>query len=336
MKPTALITGISGQDGWFLARFLLNQGFRVVGTSREPKKPELSQPPVVVQGVEPQIVKSDLLDSRQINEMIREHQPDQVYHLAAYHHSTAARAQRGSQELDEFMAFEAANVDSTYYFLSAIKNIKPSCRFFYAGSAHMFGAPSQSPQNEDTPFRPNSPYSITKVAAAGLCEMFRSRHGIYACTGILYNHESSRRSRDYVSKKIVRTALAIARGDADSLTLGDPDALVDWGFAGDYVEAMFLMLQQNQPHDFLISSGTSRRVRDFVQAAFDVLGLDCEKYLKVDPSLIGKRPALSYSGAQVGPYIGDSSRLRQATGWYPRTEFKFWVRQMVEDERLNA
>jgi GDPmannose 4,6-dehydratase len=313
---TALITGISGQDGTLLAELLHARGVEVVGVCRGAGSPRSS--------AVARMVPLDLRDGAALRALVAEVRPDECYHLAAYHRSSTTV----DAPADEERAYLETNLYATHTLLDALRAHRPDCRVFLAGSCHMFGDPNETPQNEDTPFRPTSLYGITKVASAHLGHLYRAQHGLFCATGILYNHESPLRGPGFVTQRIVRGAVAIARGRARELTVGDPDARVDWGWAADYVDAMRLMLAADAPEDFVIASGDLHSVREFATLAFARLGLDADQHLLQDPA--AHRPV---SRAQ---YFGDISRIRTRLGWSPSTPFAAWVSQLVDAELSGA
>jgi GDPmannose 4,6-dehydratase len=299
---TALITGSRGQDGCYLSSLLSAKGYRVIGVDRES--------PLV-----------NLLDPASVFALAQHDQPQEIYHLAAYHHSAQDKL---VDDLDVFNGSNAVHVQATAHLLEAMKRHCPKARLFFAGSCHIFGTVTAPRQDESTPFHPEGIYAITKCAGIELCRFYRRKHGLFTAGGILYNHESPLRSSTFVSKKIVETAVAISRREQTALVLGDLDAEVDWGFAGDYVSAMNQILQLNTPDDFVISSGERHSVREFVALTFRQLGLDWEKHVRVDPGLL--------RGPSQSTLFGDSSKLQRLTGWRSATGFAELVRLMVAAE----
>lgn len=318
----ALITGISGQDGRILTRNLLKKGIQVVGTSRDASyaKRLFDQ--------EVQCFQVDWTDFASVSKMISEIRPDWCFHLAAFHHSSSdlrTLGKAGDPWTEIFETSRKVNLDSTVHLLQAIAKDSPETKFFYASSAHVFGDPHTSPQNEETPMKPNAPYGINKVASMGVCRMMREKQGLFACSGILYNHESPFRGDAFVTTHIVKSALRIRAGLQETLDLRDPYAVVDWCDASDTVEAMTRMLELEKPDDYIIASGVGRQVQEFAQAAFESVGLPPPKY---------EKPAKT----QGVPWIGDSSKLRQATGWKPEVSFETMVDRMVayHKERMKT
>jgi len=310
----ALLTGISGQDGYYLTELLTNRGYEVYGISR--KRTEL-------QGTK-KIYTLDLGDYQALSNIMKALSPNEIYHLAAFHGSSEGL------DLDDhelFVKSHTVNVQSTLNILHAAYTVCPKSRIFYASSSLVFGEPTSSPQNELSPQLPTSIYGITKLAATNLCHFYRDRRGLFVSVGILYNHESPRRGQRFVSKRIVSTAVRIYNGEATRLAIGDLEATVDWGYAGDYVEAMNKILSLNKAEDFVIATGELHTVKEFIEVAFSHLGLDWQKYVTVDRNLL---PTPSRT------LMGDSSKLRKRTGWIPRTSFTQLVKILVDTERENS
>jgi GDPmannose 4,6-dehydratase len=308
----ALITGIGGQDGSYLAELLLDKGYDVHGLIRGSTTEEIPRLRPVRDRVT--LHSGDLLDQRSLENVLRISEPDEIYHLAG----TSFVADSWTQPVltAEFTAVGAARM------LEAMRQVTPDARFYQASSSEMFGKPVDVPQTEATPFRPRTPYGAAKCYAHFLTVNYRDGYGLFAASGILYNHESPRRPLEFVTRKITHAAAAIRTGHASELVLGDLDAQRDWGYAKDYVEAMWLMLQQDEPDDFVIATGETRTVRDLVEIAFDHVGLDPERYVRTDPRFL--RPA------DVEHVVGDASKARARLGWEPRTSFPELVRLMVE------
>jgi GDPmannose 4,6-dehydratase len=308
----ALITGIGGQDGSYLAELLLDKGYDVHGLIRGSTTEEIPR----LRPVRDQVTlhSGDLLDQRSLENVLRISEPDEIYHLAG----TSFVADSWTQPVltAEFTAVGAARM------LEAMRQVTPDARFYQASSSEMFGKPVDVPQTEATPFRPRTPYGAAKCYAHFLTVNYRDGYGLFAASGILYNHESPRRPLEFVTRKITHAAAAIRTGHASELVLGDLDAQRDWGYAKDYVEAMWLMLQQDEPDDFVIATGETRSVRDLVEIAFDQVGLDPERYVRTDPRFL--RPA------DVEHVVGDASKARARLGWEPRTSFPELVRLMVD------
>lgn len=315
-KKIALITGISGQDGSYLAEFLLAKGYQVHGLVRrlalEDGGVRLSR----LKGILPKIKihHGDVSNYQTIWRLIAKLKPDEVYHLAAQSFVWVSF-------LDDFATLDT-NISGTHHVLSAIKETSPKSKFYFAGSSEMFGQADHSPQNEKTKFNPVSPYAISKVAGHHLTTMYREAYSTFACSGILFNHESPRRGFEFVTRKITSTAAKIKVGLASELELGNLDAKRDWGFAGDYVPAMWQMLQQKEPDDYIIATGENHSVREFTEVAFDHLGLDWKKYVKVNSNL--ERPA------EVHHLKGNSSKANKKFGWKPKVKFVELVKMMVD------
>jgi GDPmannose 4,6-dehydratase len=242
--------------------------------------------------------------------------PDECYHLAA--------SSFVSYSFEDEMSILNNNVNATHYLLAALKEFAPHCRFYYAGTSEMFGAVEQTPQNESTPFNPRSIYGVSKVAGYHLVKNYRIKYELYACSGILYNHESPRRGYEYVTRKIISSAVRIKRGLQDSLSLGNLDAWRDWGYAPDYVQAMWLMLQSDTPDDFVVATGETHSVREFVDTAFNCLGLDYSRYVKIDPQFFRL-------GEQV-ELCGDPTKIITRFGWQRTRKFDEIISEMIEVE----
>ncbi len=305
----ALITGATGQDGTYLASLLHEKGYEVFGIDAPGHEPRASCA---------QVANIDIRDAESLSAHVKGIQPDECYHLAAFHQSSATKDV--SSHDDERASIET-NFLSAQVILRTLLDVKPACRVFLAGSCHMFGNAIETPQSERTPFAPTNIYGITKTAATHLGRLYRGK-GMHVCTGILYNHESPLRGPDFVTAKIARTAVEISQGKKDRLVLGNLDAQVDWGFAGDYVEAMHLMLQAAEPNDFIIASGELHRIRDFVELAFRRVGLDWTKYVSEDPS--------AYRPVSDTVYHGDARAIRDQLGWEPKVSFESLVAMMVD------
>jgi GDPmannose 4,6-dehydratase len=320
MSKTALITGITGQDGSYLAELLLEKGYEVHGLVRRLSSENHDR----LVGIRDRITlhTGDLLDQSSLLDVLRESEPDEVYNLAAM--SFVAASWKQPTLTAEFTGVGVTRL------LEALRQACPEARFYQASSSEMFGKVRETPQNELTPFYPRSPYGVAKVYGHFITVNYRESYDLFACSGILFNHESPRRGLEFVTRKVTHGAAAIKLGLADSLSLGNLDARRDWGYAPDYVEAMWLMLQQDEPEDFVIGTGVDHSVRDLVEIAFGHLDLDPDAYVKLDPALI--RPA------EVDLLIGDSSKAKEAMGWEPRTNFEQLVRLMVDAdlERLRS
>jgi GDPmannose 4,6-dehydratase len=318
MAKKALITGISGQDGSYLAELLLEKGYEVHGIARrmaiENPEHRLFRIRHLVGKV--QLHGASLESYPSLYQVISRIQPDEIYHLAAQSFVSYSFE-------DEFTTM-SANVNGTHYMLAAMRELVPNAHFYFAGSSEMFGNPPDVPQHENTLFRPRSPYGISKVAGYYLTRNYREAYGMYACSGILYNHESPRRGLEFVTRKITSTAAKIKLGMADELRLGNLEARRDWGHAREYVKAMWMMLQQSKPDDYVIAAGENHSVRDFAELAFALLGLDLDDYLKIDDRF--KRPA------EVDNLLGDCTKATRALGWKYSLPFQELVREMVESD----
>ncbi len=312
MAKTALITGITGQDGSYLAEFLLDKGYRVVGTVRRSSAPNLWRIEHLLDRVD--LRPADLLDQLSIVRLIDEVQPDELYNLAAMSFVPAS--------WDTPLLTGEFNSQGVTRVLEAIRQVKPDTRFYQASSSEMYGKVRAVPQSEDTPFHPRSPYGVSKVFGHYITVNYRESYGMFACSGILFNHESPRRGLEFVTRKVTDGVARIKLGLADSLPLGNLDARRDWGFAGDYVKAMWLMLQQSSPDDYVVATGETHPVRELVQIAFERVGLDWEKYVKVDPRFL--RPA------EVDLLIGDPTKARTQLGWKLEVDFPGLVTMMVD------
>ena len=312
--PRALITGIAGQDGSYLAELLLDKGYEVFGIVRGSPSAQYENLEAVRSDV--RLIQADLLDQIALLGAIQAAEPDELYNLAATSFVPASWRQ-------PVMTAQFTAVGVTFM-LEAVRITNPHIRIYQASTSEIFGATSESPQNEGSPFRPHNPYAVAKLYGHLMVSTYRENYGLHASSGILYNHESPRRPPEFVSRKITRTAAAIKLGLADELRLGNLDATRDWSFAGDVVEAMWLMLQQERGADYVISSGVSRTVRDMVRVAFDHVGLEYEPYVVVDPEFV--RPADPVA------LLGDPSRARRELGWAPRTSFEQLIGSMVEQD----
>lgn len=310
----ALITGISGQDGSYLAELLLEKGYEVAGVVRGSPAGRFSNLESIRDDVE--LMQGDLLDQLTLVEGITRFKPDELYNLAATSFVPASWNQPVMTA-----QFTAVGVTSM---LEAVRVVDPGIRIYQASSSEIFGSATESPQNERTPWHPHNPYGVAKLYGHAMVASYRDRYGLHASSGIVYNHESPRRPVEFVTRKVTRGAAAIKLGIEDELILGDLDARRDWGFAGDFVEAMWLMLQQDEPGEYVIATGTSRSVRDLVAAAFSYVGLDWDQYVRVDPDLV--RPP------EPIELVGDPTLAREKLGWEPRTSFEELVRMMVDND----
>jgi GDPmannose 4,6-dehydratase len=312
LKKTALVTGITGQDGSYLAELLLDEGYRVVGMTRRTSTEVHERIEHLVDDIE--IVSGDLLDQTSMQAIIGDVRPSEIYNLAAQSFVPASWTQ--PVLTGEFTALGVTRV------LEAIRHVDPSIRFYQASSSEMFGKVVESPQTETTPFYPRSPYGVAKVYGHWITVNYRESYDLFACSGILFNHESSRRGKEFVTRKISDGVARIKLGLAKELRLGNLDAQRDWGFAGDYVRAMWLMLQQDQPDDYVVATGRTHSVRDFVRVAFESAGLGSfEPYVVTDPRFV--RPA------EVDLLIGDPGKARRLLGWEPTVTFEQLVELMV-------
>jgi GDPmannose 4,6-dehydratase len=317
---TALITGITGQDGSYLAEWLLEQGYAVYGLVRRSSLPRFERIQHILDRL--RLVEGDLTDQSSLDEAIKSIQPDEVYNLASQSFVPTSWNQ-------PVLTADVTGTGVTRM-LEAIRKHKPDARFYQASSSEMFGKVQATPQNEATPFYPRSPYGVAKVYAHWITVNYRESYGLFACSGICFNHESPRRGLEFVSRKITDGVARIKLGLADKLALGNLEARRDWGYAGDYVRAMWLMLQQAEPEDYVIATGESHSVRELVEIAFAHVGLPVEPYLIVDPSLF--RPA------EVDLLVGDASKARKQLAWQPTVAFAEMVQMMVEEDlrRLRA
>ena len=314
----ALITGITGQDGSYLAELLLNKGYDVHGVVRRSSTEAFDRINHIIDKVH--LEQADLLDQLSIIEVIKKVMPDEVYNLAAQSFVPTSWSQ--PVLTGEYTALGVTRM------LEAIRLIKPTIRFYQASSSEMFGKVKDVPQNENTPFHPRSPYGVAKAYGHFITVNYRESYNLFACSGILFNHESPRRGREFVTRKISDAVAKIKLGLLDKLYLGTLEAKRDWGFAGDYVEAMWLMLQQDAPDDFVIGTGQTHSVRDFVNTAFAHVGLEASKY--VEPSQAFIRPA------EVDLLIADAGRARKMLGWKPKVGFHELVNMMVDhDLKVN-
>ena len=308
----ALITGITGQDGSYLADLLLSKGYEVFGMVRRSSTETFER----IKHIRDQItiVQADLLDQLSLITIIGEVKPDEIYNLAAQSFVPTSWSQPVLTA--EFNALGVTKI------LEAIRLVNKKIRFYQASSSEMFGKVREVPQKETTPFYPRSPYGVAKVYGHWITVNYRESYGIHASSGILFNHESPRRGLEFAPRKIANAVARIKLGLTDTLALGNLDAKRDWGYAGDYVRAMWLMLQQDQPGDYVIATGESHSVREFLQEAFAHVGMDWQKYVTIDPRLI--RPA------EVDFLVGDASKAKATLGWEPECDFGSLVRMMVD------
>jgi GDPmannose 4,6-dehydratase len=312
MSKRALITGITGQDGSYLAEFLLEKGYKVCGLVRRSSTINFERLAHLQDRIE--LIPGDLLDQSSLLSALHESQPDEVYNLASQ--SFVPTSWNQPVLTGEFTALGVTRM------LEAVRVVNPRVRFYQASSSEMFGAVRESPQNEKTWFHPRSPYGVAKLYGHWITVNYRESYGIFACSGILFNHESPRRGLEFVTRKVSYGVARIKLGLESKLKLGNLDAERDWGFAGDYVRAMWLMLQQDDPQDYVIAAGTTHSVRRLLEVAFGHVGLDYRKYVEVDPALL--RPA------EVYHLRGDASRAGRKLGWKPAINFEELVAMMVD------
>jgi GDPmannose 4,6-dehydratase len=310
-KPRALITGITGQDGSYLAELLLSKGYAVHGLVRRSSSPSLDRIAHLAGRIE--LVQGDLLDQSSLMRALEESRPTEVYNLAAQSFVPTS--------FDEPVHTAEVTGLGVTRLLEAMRHVAPKARFYQASTSEMFGKVKETPQRETTPFHPSSPYGVAKVYAHWITVNFRESYGTFATSGILFNHESPRRGAEFVTRKITRAAARIACGLERELVLGNLDARRDWGFAGDYVRAMWLMLQQDEPDDYVIATGEMHTVRDVCQVAFEAAGLDWREHVRTDPGF--QRPA------EVEVLCGDASKARAKLGWKPEVGFEELIRSMV-------
>jgi GDPmannose 4,6-dehydratase len=321
VKRTALITGITGQDGSYLAELLLQKGYEVHGMVRRVAAEDPEHRLWRIRHVlrEIQLHSASLESYASLCRLLQDVKPDECYHLAGQSYV--------SYSFDDEFSTLRTNIQGTHELLAALKQICPECKFYFAASSEMFGKVHESPQNELTPFHPRSTYAISKVSGFHLCQYYREAYDMFACSGILFNHESPRRGLEFVTRKITSQVAKIKRGLAKELWLGNLDAKRDWGHAREYVEAMWRMLQQNSPDDYVIATGESHSVREFCEVAFSHVGLDYRDWVKVDRELF--RPA------DVATLMGDPSKARRDLGWRNQISWKDLIVEMVEaDQRL--
>jgi GDPmannose 4,6-dehydratase len=314
----ALITGITGQDGSYLSELLLAKGYHVYGIIRRSSSFNTGRIDHIYEdphkrGAKLTLVYGDLNDASSLNRIIRTVEPDEIYHLGAQSHV------RVSFDIPEYTGEIVAL--GTVRLLEAIRETGVRTRFYNASSSEMFGSASP-PQGENTPFQPRSPYAAAKVYAHWMTANYREGYGLFACNGILFNHESPRRGETFVTRKITKALARIKLGKQNKMFLGNLDAKRDWGFAGDYVEAMWMILQQQQPDDFVVATGETHSVREFLEEAFAYQGLDWQKYVEIDPKY--------YRPTEVDVLLGDASKARDKLGWKPKVTFKELVRLMVD------
>jgi GDPmannose 4,6-dehydratase len=324
-RRTALITGITGQDGSYLAELLLEKGYEVYGVVRRSSSFNTSRIDHLYRDpheadVRLRLEYGDLDDASSLNRILRKVQPDEIYNLGAQSHV------RVSFDIPEYTAQVTAL--GTIRLLEAMRETGTDARFYQASSSELFGAVQEVPQTEQTPFYPRSPYSAAKAYAYYITRNYREAYGMFACNGILFNHESPRRGQTFVTRKITRAATRVKLGLQEKLYLGNLDAKRDWGFAGDFVEAMWLMLQADEPEDFVIATGENHSVREFLEASFDYLGMDWKKHVEIDPRYF--RPT------EVDVLLGDPTKAKTKLGWKPKVGFAELVRLMVDSDMRLA
>jgi GDPmannose 4,6-dehydratase len=312
MAKRAVITGITGQDGSYLAELLLEKGYEVTGIVRRSSAPNLWRIEHLLDRID--LRPGDLLDQLSLMKVLAEVRPHELYNLAAMSFVPAS--------WDQPMLTGEFNAQGVTRVLEAIRQVDPEMRLYQASSSEMYGKVREVPQTELTPFYPRSPYGVSKVFAHYITVNYRESYNLFAVSGILFNHESPRRGLEFVTRKVTDGVARIKLGLAESLALGNLDAQRDWGFSGDYVRAMWLMLQQNQPDDYVIATGESHSVRELVEIAFDHVKLDWKRYVRLDPKFL--RPA------EVDHLIGDASKAQAALGWRPDVDFTGLVRMMVD------
>ncbi len=313
-KPSirAMIVGSAGQDGFYLGRSLQADGIEIVGITRSG----------VLLPWETAIRPFSMLDPESVSSLVKEVNPQQIYYLPAYHQSSESTLENTNVSLKHSIDIHIMGLTN---FLDAMRRWNPNARLFYAASSHVFGDPVVVPQNEETPFRPINVYGITKVAGIELCRLYRKQHGLHCSNGILYNHESPRRSPDFVGRKVIKSAVAIKRGKLEKLKLGDLSARVDWGAAEDTVEAMRAILNLDTADDFIVASGETHSVGEFVEFVFNTLKLDAKKYVEVDPKVINKP-------SRKRTLVGSSTKLKKASGWAPKKSFEQIILDMIAAE----
>jgi GDPmannose 4,6-dehydratase len=314
MKKRAIITGVTGQDGSYLAELLLSKGYDVTGVIRRSSAPNLWRNEHLLDRIE--LRPADLLDQLSIIRLIESVKPQEFYNLAAMSFVPAS--------WDQPMLTGEFNAQGVTRVLEAIRQVDSSIKLYQASSSEMFGKVREVPQTELTPFYPRSPYGVSKVYGHYITVNYRESYSLFACSGILFNHESPRRGLEFVTRKVTDGVARIKLGLAESLSLGNLDAYRDWGFAGDYVRAMWMMLQQDNADDYVIATGVAHSVRDLVETAFGHAGLDWQRHVRLDPALL--RPA------EVEHLIGDASKARTKLGWVPEVDFTRLVKMMVDED----
>lgn len=316
----ALITGIGGQDGSYLAEILLEKGYQVFGLI---KREAFENPLQKLKNIAAILDRIDLIpvsitDPLAVHKAVLKICPDEIYHLAANSFV--------SYEFEDELSIMNSNFNSTHYLLSSVSEINPKCKFFFAGSSEMFGEPLESPQDENSKFNPKSMYGISKISSYYLVKNYRDKKGLFTCTGIMYNHESSRKKSEFVTKKIIETAVQIKLGRANSLVLGNLDAVRDWGYAPEYMEAAHLMMSQPKPDDYIVATGKLHSVRDFATLTFHALDLPLEKYLRVNNRF--------FRASELKPLCGNAAKLMKI-GWHPTKPLKEIIDLMITEELQN-
>ena len=316
-KKVALITGITGQDGSYLAEFLLEKGYEVHGIVRR-ESLEDEEKLKNIKAIKEKLFlhEGSLSDHLSIYKVFSKVLPDECYHLSA---SSFVNYSFN----DEFQTM-SNNFNSTHYLLSTIREVKKECKFYFASSSEMFGEPNETPQTEDTAFNPKSIYGISKVSSHYLLKNYREKENIFACTGIMYNHESPRRGNQFVTKKIISSAVKIKQGLQKKLYLGNLDAKRDWGYAPDYVKAMWMMLQVPRADDYILATGKLHTVREFLDITFSYLGLDYKNYVEVDPKF--------FRASEYNPLCGNSQKIKDNLGWENSKNLQNIIEEMIEEE----
>jgi GDPmannose 4,6-dehydratase len=316
MSKRALITGITGQDGSYLAEFLLSEGYEVHGIVRRVAIEDPGHRLWRIRHIVDQVIlhAASMESFASLFNVVDKVKPDECYHLSAQSFVSYSFE-------DEFSTVNT-NINGTHYMLAAVKDRAPHCRFYFAASSEMFGNAKESPQNENTPFHPRSAYGISKVAGFDLTRNYREAYGLFALSGILFNHESPRRGYEFVTRKVTSTVARIKSGWAGKLKLGNLEAKRDWGYAGEYVQAMWLMLKQNEPEDYVIASGETHSIRELVELAFGYAKLEWKDYVVIDQDL--------YRPAEIFELKGDFRKAREKFGWRPKVTFTELIRRMVD------
>ena len=314
MSKTALITGITGQDGSYLAEFLLSKGYRVCGVVRRSSTVNFERLYHLQDRIE--LIPGDLLDQNSLISALQQVEPQEVYNLASQ--SFVPTSWNQPVLTGEFTALGVTRI------LEAVRLVNPKIRFYQASSSEMFGMVRESPQNERTAFYPRSPYGVAKLYGHWITVNYRESYGLFTCSGILFNHESPRRGLEFVTRKVSYGAARVKLGLQSKLKMGNLDAERDWGFAGDYVQAMWQMLQQEKPQDYVVATGVAHSVRQLLEMAFGHLGMDYRDYVETDPAFL--RPA------EVYHLLGDASKARQELGWKPKVSFEGLVKMMVDED----